>query len=79
MSANCAKVLNGTSFSKGGIFLFGLDQKIFIRNSSTFVEKSFSDRTLFLSKNIVIFRNLNHYQICKERKKKFQTFSHRTL
>ena len=79
MSANCAKVLNGTSFSKGGIFLFGLDQKIFIRNSSTFVEKSFSDRTLFLSKNIVIFRNLSHYQICKERKKKFQTFADRTL
>ena len=79
MSANCAKVLNGTSFSKGGIFLFGLDQKIFIRNSSTFVEKSFSDRTLFLSKNIVIFRNLNYYQICKERKKKFQTFADRTL
>ena len=35
----------------------------------------FLDRTFILSKNIDIFRNLNHYQIYNDEKEKFQTIA----
>ena len=50
-----------------------------IRKLSTLVEACFSDRPFFLDKNIENLRNLNHYQICKKKKKKFQTITEKKL
>ena len=53
--------------------------KSVIRKLSTSVEAQFSNRPFFLSKNIEILRNLNHYQICKEEKKASDNHGHKIM
>ena len=74
MWAPCAKVVTERVFCKHR-FSYWFRSKSVIRKLSTSVEACFSDRPFFLTKNIEILRNLNHYQICKEEKKKLQTIT----
>ena len=62
---NCAKVLNSTNFFMSHVWF---RSKVPITKTSGFVSDVFPMGLYFLIKDADSFKNLNHYQRCKEEK-----------